>query len=145
MEEQWSNGEPQTLASRLDLVLTVAHVLHNLALGSDGLDGCEELRCLMRALLDTDKFAGSLAACQTVANLGVSDLAHTTTERVPDQESLIDDGLALKVFVIRESDSFIDALCGIDSRRQPFDALPCGPDNRFRLISEVCCGSAMSD
>ena len=128
MEEQWSgNGEPQTLASRLDLVLTVAHVLHNLALGSDGLDGCKELPCLMRALLDADKFPGSLAARQTVANLGVPNLAHATTKRIPYQEALIDDGLALKVLVPRERDSFVGALRGIDSRRQLLGALPCGP------------------
>ena len=91
----------------------------------------------MRALLDADKFPGSLAACQTVANLGVPNLAHATTKRIPYQESLIHYGLALEVLVTRERDSFIGALRGIDPWLQLLGALPCGPDNRVRLISEV--------
>jgi hypothetical protein len=78
-----------------------------------------------------------LAVLQTVANLGIPNLTHAPTERIPYQESLIDDSLALKVFVPSECDSFVCALFGIDSWRQMSGAFPCGPNNSIRLISEI--------
>ena len=43
----------------------------------------------MRASLDADEFPSSLAAVQSVANLGVTNLTHATTERCGKNFSLV--------------------------------------------------------
>jgi hypothetical protein len=126
------------------LVLTFAHLPNNLALSSDGFDSCEEATCLMCAPLDTDKFPGSLAVFQAGANLGVSNLAHAATERIPYQESLVHNGLALEVLVPSERDSLVGALRGIGRRLQLLGMLPRRPNDGVRLVSEVCREPTMS-
>src|SRR6516165_10520717 len=91
----------------------------------------------MFAPLDADKLPGCLAPLQTGANLGVTDLAHAATQRIPYQESLVHDGLALEMFVTSERDGLVGTLRGIGRRLQLLGVLPRHSDDGVRLVSEV--------
>jgi len=78
-----------------------------------------------------------LAVSQSITNLGVANLTHATTERIPYQESFIYDSLALEVLIPSVCDSLVCALDGIGPWRQLLSPGACGADNSIRLVSEV--------
>jgi hypothetical protein len=94
-----NSNSPLTRQNGLDPILSFANPADDLLLGLDGLGGGELARWLALGTLDDLEFSRSQAGVKIAANLGVGDFAHAAAETITDQCTLIDDRLALEVFV----------------------------------------------
>ena len=123
--------------NRLNLGLPLADTADDFVLCFDGLGGGELARRQTLRTLDSLEFSRCKTGIQIAAHLGISDLAHSTTEAVADQRPLIDDSLALKVFVTGKGEGFSNAVNGVDRLFLVLKMFARGADDGFGLMPEV--------
>src|SRR5208283_2556061 len=104
----------RTQKNRFDMVLPLAHPTQNFVFGLDSLRGSKLSARKALLSLDDSKFPGSQAGVKMGADLGMSDLAHTSAQPVADQGAFIDNGLALEVLVAGKGERFSDTVNRID-------------------------------
>ena len=122
----------------LDLVLSIAHMAEDFLFGGDGFGGRElSARNALRAFDDL-KFPGSQTGVKMGADLGMSDLTHTSAQPVADQGAFIDNGLALEVLIAGKGERFSDPVNRVHGFFLMLKPLMGCPDNGLGLVSKVC-------
>jgi hypothetical protein len=85
--------------NRLDMVLALTHPAENFMFRFDGFRGGELTARNSLWAMDDLEFPRSQASLKIVTDLGMSNFAHSTTEPIADQSTLVYDCFALEVLV----------------------------------------------
>src|SRR5208337_4951001 len=127
----------RTRKNWLDLVSSIAHAAEDFLLGCDGFGGGELPPGNALLPLNDLKFPGSQAGVKMGADLGMSDLAHTSAQSVPDQGTFIHNRFAFEVLIAGEGERFSHSLKRIDWLLVKLGPFPRCTDYSLGLVSKI--------
>ena len=124
--------------NRLDLAPALPYTANDFVLSRDGF-GCCELTTRHLRPFHRLEFSGCNSSIQIAPDLCIGNIAHTSTESVPDQNPLVYDGLAFEILIARKSERFSNPLKRVDRRILMLRPSSRRAYYRIGLVSKVSC------